>query len=172
MSESLTTIVNSIRGRLLQQPEAKYVSVPRRWLELLFDSPSSPYADPERAAQVRALAATLIGPLRAVARTHGYALTSHGSLARDIDLVAVPWTPHASIDVVLVEALRAEVERVTGRRAAVDNGARCVDGEWKASPMPEAKPHGRRAWSIQILAAAGAYIDLSVMPTLSEASSI
>jgi hypothetical protein len=37
----------------------------------------------------------LIEPLRAVARSLGYALTVHGSLVRDIDLVAVPWTSDA-----------------------------------------------------------------------------
>ena len=31
----------------------------------------------------------LIAPLRAVARQHGYALTVHGSIKRDIDLVGL-----------------------------------------------------------------------------------
>lgn len=33
----------------------------------------------------------LIGPLRDIAREHGYALSVHGSVARDIDIVAIPW---------------------------------------------------------------------------------
>lgn len=33
----------------------------------------------------------LIGPIRAIAKEHGYAVGVHGSLARDIDLILVPW---------------------------------------------------------------------------------
>ena len=48
-------------------------------------------ARPRDPARCAAAAAALIEPLRAVAREHGYALTEHGSMQRDIDLVAIPW---------------------------------------------------------------------------------
>lgn len=40
--------------------------------------------------------AELIDQLRAIAKGHGWALGVHGSLVRDIDLIAVPWTSDAS----------------------------------------------------------------------------
>jgi hypothetical protein len=38
----------------------------------------------------------LIGPLREVARSKGYVLAVHGTLIRDIDLVACPWIENAA----------------------------------------------------------------------------
>ena len=79
------------------------------------------------------------------ARPHGYALGLHGSLARDMDLIAVPWVEDASPPGVLANAL---AERI----AWVHEG---IDG-------PVLRPHGRLSWSICV--GFGAYIDLSVMP--------
>lgn len=104
--------------------------------------------------------AHLIGPLRAVARAHGYALTIHGSLERDIDLVAVPWVDRASAPADLAEALRVEAARVNG-------AAWCAESLDADNPehfrlgMPGYKPHGRLVWAFQL---GGTYLDLSVMP--------
>jgi hypothetical protein len=88
----------------------------------------------------------LLPQLRAVARECGYALGLHGSVSRDLDLIAVPWTDTAFEGVVLAEALRA-----------------AVDGVFRANDEnPTAKPHGRQAWRIFI--GGKLYIDLSVMP--------
>jgi len=38
----------------------------------------------------------LIEPLKEVARSHGYALAVHGSMTRDFDLIAVPWSLNCS----------------------------------------------------------------------------
>lgn len=38
---------------------------------------------------------SVIDRIRAVAREHGWAIGAHGSLVRDIDLIAVPWTAEA-----------------------------------------------------------------------------
>jgi hypothetical protein len=108
----------------------------------------------KRHAQIRvakAYAAT-IHELRAVARSLGYALTVHGSIKRDIDLVAIPWVEEASAPEVLAEALRAETERIIG--FAVFG----CDGEF-----PRPKPHGRMCWTIHFN---GTYIDLSVVSRL------
>lgn len=83
------------------------------------------------------------------AREKGYALALHGSLMRDLDLVAVPWTEESAPAEDLVEALR---EKCGGFLIPREDG-----GEW-----PRPKPHGRRCWSIQLPRMA--YIDLSVMP--------
>jgi hypothetical protein len=89
--------------------------------------------------------AVFYGAMARVARRHGYALALHGSLLRDCDLVAIPWTKKASRPVVLVKAL---VDRVGGY-----------------VPPHEGvglKPHGRLTWVIHV--GGGAYLDLSVMP--------
>lgn len=89
-----------------------------------------------------------------VARERGYALAVHGTVARDFDLVAIPWTDAAVPAEELMEAIAA--------------AARCrmgsVDGDGKPLRVPEPKPHGRLAWAMPLWA--GAYIDLSVLPRL------
>lgn len=81
--------------------------------------------------------------LRLMARSHGYALALHGSGQRDLDLIAVPWTDDAKEAEALVEAL-----------------AFCIHAQ--ADQPPTEKPHGRRAWIIQL--GGGLYLDLSVLP--------
>lgn len=88
----------------------------------------------------------LIEPLRAVARDYGYALTVHGSLERDIDLVAVPWIDSASSAADLAEAIRVKAD-----------GYLRPNEQW-----PRRKTHGRLCWSFHL--GGGPYIDLSVMP--------
>ena len=91
------------------------------------------------------LYAIFYGAMVRVARRHGYALALHGSLRRDCDLVAVPWTETAAHPDKLVKAL---VDRLGG----------CVPkGEYKVL-----KAHGRMTWVIYV--GGGGYIDLSVMP--------
>ena len=77
------------------------------------------------------------------ARDLGYALTLHGSLLRDADMVAIPWSESA----VDPETLLSQLVEVTGGYP---------------QETPTEKPHGRKAWVIQL--GAHNYIDLSVMP--------
>ena len=108
----------------------------------------------------RALLGLILPPMRQAAKDAGYAITVHGSLDRDIDLVAIPWRDQGvwSIDK-LVEALVGAMRGFVGR-------AHCHDKEW------EVKPHGRRAKTL--LAWVGensANIDLSVIPPTRSARS-
>lgn len=101
----------------------------------------------------RALLDLILPPMRRAAKEAGYAITVHGSLNRDIDLVAVAWAEHNvwTIDA-LLEALIGAGRGVIGRMS-------CSEKEWTV------KPHGRRAKIL--LAWCGentAQIDLSVMP--------
>lgn len=85
--------------------------------------------------------------LAELGREHGYALTVHGTMGRDFDLVAIPWVERAAPGLVLVEALAALLNA---------NWLRGPDGD------PERKPHGRLAWTLML--ESGCSVDLSVMP--------
>lgn len=93
-------------------------------------------------------AAALYPGLARICVDHGYALAVHGSLARDFDLIAVPWSDSpADPEKVLSE--------ITGQFAI-----RLI-GE------PENKNHGRVAYTISVGFGECA-IDLSFMPTRKE----
>lgn len=83
--------------------------------------------------------------VRAIAKRIGYAIGVHGSLERDIDLIAAPWS---------LEAAKLNYREVMDFIA---------DGLDAKVIEVEAKPLGRRACTIQMN---GYYkpIDLSVMP--------
>lgn len=92
------------------------------------------------------LYATILPVLTETARGLGYALAVHGTLSRDLDLIAVPWVDDAAPPEELVQALAA---RVAWTR---DDGM-LIQG-------PERKPYGRLAWTIPLIG--DAFIDLSV----------
>lgn len=94
-----------------------------------------------------ALYCQLFPELVEIANFKGWALAIHGSIQRDLDLVAVPWVESASPEQELVDAF---VEQLAGVLAQHRAGT--------AAP----KPHGRRAYTI--ILRGGAFIDLSVMP--------
>lgn len=106
----------------------------------------------------------LIGPLREKARELGYALGVHGSLKRDIDLVAAPWGPDAVDAKMLAVELCKVAEAVCGYAKAFDR----ENNEWFQDGQPGAKPYGRLCWSFYlqptVAPESGPYIDLSVMP--------
>lgn len=105
----------------------------------------------------RALLDIILPPMRNAALDAGYALAVHGSLNRDIDLIAVPWAADCDTKEELVDCLIGAMRGVIKRA--------CKQGEWAE------KSHGRQA--IILLAFCGensAFIDLSVMPMLKEQS--
>ncbi len=73
--------------------------------------------------------ACVYAQLAEVARSHGYALAAHGSLAADFDLVCIPWVPGVSDP-------QSVVDEITSRFAIKQVGA------------PEQKEHGRIAYTI------------------------
>ena len=99
-------------------------------------------------AYIEAMLDDLLPPLRLAARGCGYALAVHGSLARDIDLVAIPWTSSATSAKALVDRLCGVIAGICGRAHPL--------GEWTT------KPHGRQA--LIIITSGDAEIDLSIMP--------
>lgn len=75
-----------------------------------------------------------------------YALALHGSLQRDLDLIAIPWIEEAVEPIALIKALCEEFD---------------VDANHDVN-VPGIKPHGRLAWTIPLWW--GAYLDVSVIP--------
>jgi hypothetical protein len=101
--------------------------------------------------------AVLYPHLSAIANRHGYALAVHGSMRRDFDLVAVPWTEEAGEPLPMIQEMKAAVEGVYSHHE--------VDHLIKTG-NPTEKPHGRVAWSIHLTNKGmhGPYLDISVMP--------
>lgn len=85
-----------------------------------------------------------------IAWRHGYALALHGSMSRDLDLVAIPWTEDADEP----DKLIAAFVRFIVSKADVK----------LHKPKPVNKPHGRLAYVIPIGFEGGHYLDVSVMP--------
>jgi len=84
----------------------------------------------------------------------GYALTLHGSMVRDLDLVAIPWADDAVEPELVVTTIVNAVDGLTG---------------WDTQPGVE-MPHGRRGWLIWFKSSSNGpadnhpNIDLSIMP--------
>lgn len=86
-----------------------------------------------------------------IACRYGYALALHGSMTRDLDLIAVPWTQDAEPPDELLQAIKDFILDRTGTKIAYQ------------LPMPVKKPHGRLAYSFPI-GYDGHYLDVSIMP--------
>ncbi len=84
-----------------------------------------------------------------VARECGYAVGLHGSMKRDCDMIAAPWTDEAVVAFDLIERLCAALNaKVIGPIAG--------------------KPHGRLGWNLQVDGYVKV-IDISVMPRACDA---
>lgn len=105
---------------------------------------------------------TLIVPLRDTAAELGYALAVHGTLKRDIDLIAVPWTDAAVQPHDLAEALGRKAQEVNGVAFLLPHET----GDYFLAGCPLSKPHGRLTWTFHL--GGGPYIDLSVMPPMAD----
>lgn len=110
--------------------------------------------------------ACLYPALADIARSHGYALAIHGSMQRDLDFIAVPWTDEVSAPEVLAEAIQNHLGALSFRQRIVADGIpeAAADGvvEEHGGPSPRPKPHGRLAWSLHL--DFGSYVDLSIFP--------
>lgn len=99
--------------------------------------------------------AYLYDKLVEVAADYGYSLALHGSMSRDLDLIAVPWTENATSAEVLIAALNAAADRFRLHETM---------GKPHNLADPDSKPHGRIAWAIRM--GGEPYIDISVMPRI------
>jgi hypothetical protein len=111
-----------------------------------------------KAASVTAAYAVFYPCLCDVAREHGYPLAIHGTMQRDCDLVAIPWTDKAVAALTLVAALK---EACGGCYWHPER-----DKLYYNNGTPTVKPHGRVAYSLHLTdrGGEGPYFDVSIMP--------
>lgn len=109
------------------------------------------------------------------ARALGYALAIHGTVTRDLDLVAIPWTDKAVSAVALKDSLMEHIAAV-GYEDLLRRDSPFLTNEQIDSLVSQQegtnprgaatqKPHGRLAWNLYLYC--GTKVDLSVMPRLS-----
>lgn len=94
-----------------------------------------------------AMYAHRVHELQVIARSCGYAIAIHGSMSRDLDVIAVPWVKNARTPKHLVKIL---CERM---------------GLTAASKSPTEKPHGRLSYTLLLRGGYG-FVDLSITPRL------
>lgn len=97
------------------------------------------------------------------AKEMGYALALHGSMARDMDLIAIPWTEEAIEAELLIKLLMEEFRLINLDVVEVDK-----DNQATKFKPPAKKPHGRLGWSLGW--DGDMYVDISVMPLKKEPS--
>jgi len=97
----------------------------------------------------RSILDSILPAVREAARFQGYAIAVHGSLKRDIDLIAIAWTEQARPADELVRVVQGAIGGILG------NCLRIAE--------PSLKPHGRIAY-ILIHPGFADEIDLSVIP--------
>lgn len=103
--------------------------------------------------------AQLLPSIKAAAKELGYALAIHGSMNRDLDLLAVPWVEDAAEPVELVKAIN---EAVGGFVLGDLSKRGSVFTDESELNNPTKKPHGRLSWNI--CWGGKPFIDLSIMP--------
>ena len=96
----------------------------------------------------RAVFYTILYPMfRKKALDLGYTLALHGSMANDMDLIAVPWIDEAADEIELVKALSDCIGETVWKDYHFKN--------------PKEQPHNRITYTLSIFS--DWYIDLSIM---------
>jgi hypothetical protein len=115
------------------------------------------YRPPEELrSEVRKVSDFLLNALRLSARHLDWAIGVHGSMERDLDLIATPWSEQSADCETLIAALQAAA-------------AEAIQGDCYISAYAD-RPHGRVSYTLHLVSdmlvhsSAGAhpYIDLSV----------
>ena len=103
----------------------------------------------------KALLDLILPSIRRAAKDLGYAIAVHGSLLRDIDLIAVGWTEHnVATKEELVDTIVRVIRGITGR---------CNHYKTESKTWAQ-KPHGRVATTILVWCGeTSANIDLSIV---------
>lgn len=88
--------------------------------------------------------AAMYPALAEIARDHGYALAVHGSMARDFDVVCIPWTDQPADPETVVKAM-------------------CDTFAIRQIGAPDTRQHGRRVYTLSV-EFGDCFLDLSFMP--------
>lgn len=88
--------------------------------------------------------ATIYGGLQQIAYDNGYSLAVHGSMQRDFDLIAIPWTDQSIDGEELIDKFAESLHSTRSE--------------------PTLKPHGRIAYFI--ILGCGMGVDVSIMPRI------
>ena len=126
------------------------------------DLPEEYRPAPEFRPAIKAMCERLLPIVREAAKPCGYAIALHGSMERDLDLVAAPWVEDAADYDGLIGAIRKALSAELGA------------GKVYFRPDPQVGPHGRRwanfyfsgAVAVDTNAGAFPFIDLSIMPRI------
>jgi len=89
--------------------------------------------------------AAMYPALSEIARTHGYAMAVHGTMARDFDVICIPWIDSPASPETVVAAM-------------------CSDFALDPVGQPEMRQHGRLIYTLAV-AFGDCFLDLSFMPT-------
>lgn len=102
-----------------------------------------------------------------IAREMGYCLAIHGTVARDLDLIAIPWVDEGVAEPEeLANRLMKHVdaclypELLKRHHVPDEHIPQILEQKYKQEPTT--KPHGRIAWLLYL--DGGCQIDLSIMP--------
>lgn len=123
---------------------------------------------PQKPMKARPMLYTCIfETLRVTAREMGYNLLIHGSLTRDLDIVAVPWVWEPQPEIELIKAMHKQLTGVTGAMP---------DGNDKNYYMHSILPGGRSSYVINLNRGGRFnnymdeqyYIDISITPLLKQ----
>jgi hypothetical protein len=98
-----------------------------------------------KAANFAPAYAAMYPALTEIARSHGYAMAVHGSVARDFDVICIPWVDAPSKPVDVVAAMRR-------------------DFALKQVGEPETRQHDRLIFTLSV-EFGDCFLDLSFMPT-------
>jgi hypothetical protein len=104
-------------------------------------------SDKPQANMMPAMYSHSIHTIQMIGRASGYALAIHGSMQRDLDIVAVPWT-----------------DKAVKPRKLVKRLCKQLDLMFDPKRNPTKKPHGRLVWSLLFSSGGSGFMDLSVMP--------
>jgi hypothetical protein len=90
--------------------------------------------------------AAMYPALTEIAREHGYAMAVHGSMARDFDVICIPWVDAPAEPVTVVAAM-------------------CAAFAIRQIGEPETRQHGRLIFTLSV-EFGDCFLDLSFMPLL------
>lgn len=155
LSDKLVEEINASKGIIIhphQYFRFGYIPTDKEGETILTVGPNKVYLKDYSETNWRPiLYTTYYNILRQIAIRHGYCLALHGSMVRDMDLIACPWIELPSHPEVMIDEM---CEAVGGHRLMQDDP---YDPNYT-----QKKPHGRLPFSIHT--GGGTYLDISVMP--------